>query len=91
MGRLSADDSPGVLCGELLPQQYRFLAHSLLDDPGALDHGGYELEDTVPALVCFLSIPLDEPAHVSVSPVLTKRGWGWMVMGMVRMIASWAK
>ena len=59
---------PGVLGSELLPKHHRLLADSLLDDPGGLDHGGYELEDGVPPLVGLISIALHKPAQPTFSP-----------------------
>ena len=52
---------PEVLGGELFAQQDRSVADSLLDDPGALDHGGDELEHAAPAQLSLLVVPCQEP------------------------------
>ena len=39
---------PMILSLELLPQEHRCVAHTLLDDPSSLHDAGYELEDAVP-------------------------------------------
>ncbi len=65
---------PIVVRLEFLAQQDWCMAYTLLDDPGAFDNTGYELEDGVPPLICRLIISYQKPVEESaISPPESRR------------------